>query len=226
MIKYAEQFSGGRVKALFGGSFNPVHIGHLITARDILEDFQFEKIIFVPAFVQPLKETLLIPPEIRLQILKASIESEHYFDIWDYEIKKGGISYTFQTLETYKKLHKEKPAFIMGSDSFHSFHKWKEPEKILQLSQIIIVQRPGHEITIKEILQKVSCTTVAKVQKGNLNKTARQAEIILYEGRKLEISSTEIRQRLKEGKSIKYMVTEKAEKILRRWWENALQQNV
>jgi len=81
------------LKALFGGSFNPVHVGHLIIARDIFETFGFEEIIFVPAYLQPLKDKLFLPPELRLELLKASIEGEKGFSVWDYEIRKGGISY-------------------------------------------------------------------------------------------------------------------------------------
>jgi nicotinate-nucleotide adenylyltransferase len=228
LIKYAKQSFGGRVKALFGGSFNPVHIGHLIVARDILEDFQFKKVIFVPAFIQPLKENLLIPPEIRLKLLKVSIKGEKHFDVWDYEIKQEGVSYTYKTLETYVKNYKEKPVLIMGTDSFLSFHRWKEPEKILTLSTLLIVKRPGYEENFTDVLKKLNANlSVIEVEKGKIDKTVlSHAKIIFYKGRQLQISATEIRERLKQGKSIKYMVTEEAEKILRRWWENAFQKNV
>ncbi len=228
MIKYAKQFFEGRVKALFGGSFNPVHIGHLILARDILEDFLLERVIFVPAFIQPLKEKLLIPPEIRLNLLKVSIKEEQRFNVWDYEIKQGEVSYTYKTLEAFVKIFKENPLLIMGSDSFLSFHRWKKPEKILSLSTLLIVQRPGYEENLTDVLKKLNVNLpVAEVEKGNVDKTIlSKAKIIFYRGRQLQISATEIRERLKQGKSIKYMVTEEAEKILRRWWENAFQKNV
>ncbi len=213
------------MKLLFGGSFNPVHIGHLLIARDVLEDFGLEEVIFVPAYIQPLKGELLIPPEIRLKALKAAVESEPRFKVWDYELKKGGISYTYQTLEEFHRVYGEEPVFMMGADSFKTFHLWKRPERILELSRILIVSRPGEEVNPEEVLKKLKLNTPVvrfKRRKASLDGW----RVALYKGRLIEISSTEIRERLKSGKPISYMVPEKVEEIVRRWREDALQENV
>ncbi len=213
------------MKLLFGGSFNPVHIGHLLIARDVLEDFGFEEVIFVPAYIQPLKGELLIPSEIRLEALKAAVASESRFKVWDYELKKGGISYTYQTLEEFHRVYGEEPVFMMGTDSFKSFHLWRKPERILELSRILIVSRPGEEVNPEEVLKKLNLNIpVARFKRGRALSTGWR--IALYEGRLIEISSTEIRERLKSGKPISYMVSEKVEEIVRRWREDALQENV
>ncbi len=213
------------MKLLFGGSFNPVHTGHLLIARDVLEDFGFEEVIFVPAYVQPLKGELLIPPEVRLKALEAAAEREPHFKVWDYELRKGGISYTYQTLEEFHRVYDEEPVFMLGADSFKSFHLWKKPEKILELSRILIVSRPGEEIDIEEVLEKIGVSVPFKeFRRGETSLNGWR--VALYKGRLIEISSTEIRERLKSGKPISYMVPEKVEEIIRRWREDALQQDV
>ncbi len=213
------------MKLLFGGSFNPVHIGHLLVARDVLEDFGFEEVIFVPANVQPLKGELLLPPEVRLKALKIAVERESRFNVWDYELKKGGVSYTYQTLEEFHRVYGEEPVFMMGADSFKSFHLWKKPERILELSRILIVSRPGEEVDVEKVLKRIGVSIPFKeFRRGEAFLNGWR--VVLYKGRLVEISSTEIRERLKSGKPISYMVPEGVEEIIRRWREDALQQDV
>ena len=138
--------------ALFGGSFNPVHFGHLILARDVLETLGLEKIVFVPPYLQPLKGELFIPPDVRLKLLKVSIKGEERFEVWDYEIRKGGVSYTVETLREFHRLYGEKPIFVMGADAFNSFYFWKEPEEILKLARILVPLRPGYRLNLEEVL--------------------------------------------------------------------------
>jgi len=217
------------LKALFGGSFNPVHVGHLIVARDILETFNFEKIFFVPAYLQPLKGELFLPAELRLELLKVSIEGEKDFSVWDYEIRKGGVSYTIDTLKEFWKVYKEKPVFIMGMDSFNYFHLWKKPKEILKLSKIIVVKRPGYKVDVEKVEESLGTSLrFLEVNRGDFfnNSIFDEVDIVIYNGRSIEISSTEIRNRLQSGQSISYFLPEKALKILWRWWENALQKNV
>ncbi|WP_456456904.1 nicotinate (nicotinamide) nucleotide adenylyltransferase [Thermovibrio sp.] len=213
------------MRALFGGSFNPVHNGHLILARDILEDFSLEEVIFVPAMVQPLKGELLIPAEVRLKALEAAISLQEGFSLWTYEIEKGGVSYTYDTLKEYHRLYKERPFFIMGADSFATFHLWKNPKGILELSRLIVALRPNAELDFRKVLSKVKPKArVLEVEKGKVDLKSL-ADVIIYRGRLLDISSTEIRQRLREGKSVSYFLPESSLKVIRRW-RDALQEDV
>ncbi len=213
------------MKLLFGGSFNPVHLGHLLVARDVLEDFGFEEVIFVPANVQPLKGELLIPPEVRLKALEAAVEREPRFKVWDYELKKGGVSYTYQTLEEFYRVYGEEPVFMMGADSFKSFHLWKKPEKILELSKLLVVSRPGEEVDVERVLKRIGVSVPFKeFRRGEAS--LKGWRVALYIGRLVELSSTEIRERLKSGKPITFMLPERSEEIIRRWREDALQQDV
>ena len=213
------------MKVLFGGSFNPVHNGHLILARDVLEDFGFSEVLFVPANVQPLKGKLLIPPKVRLRALEKAVEGERGFSVWRYELEKGGISYTYETLKAFRKTFGEEPVFMMGADSFLSFNSWRNPKGILELSRLLIVSRPGFEVNPEEVLKGMGINL--KVERFKRGKgEIGDWRVAVYEGRLLEISSTEIRERIKSGKSIKYFVPEAVEEEIRRWWRNGLQKDV
>jgi len=190
--------------ALFGGSFDPVHLGHLRIAEDIREYFSFEKIIFIPAFISPLKERSFAPAEKRLEMLKIAISDNPYFEISDYEIKKEGKSYTIETAIYYRNILNYNPIFILGLDSILTLHKWKEPEKLLKIANFIVVQRGEERFDIlKDYLSKnFPFATILKDKNIQKEKTA----IYLFNSRKIDISSTEIRERIKSGKSIKYLV--------------------
>ncbi len=213
------------MRALFGGSFNPVHNGHLILARDILEDFSLSEVIFVPAMVQPLKGKLLIPPEVRLKALKAAVSLQEGFRVWSYEVEKGGISYTYDTLREYHRIYRERPYFIMGADSFATFHLWRNPKGILRLSRLIVVSRPNFNLNFRKVLLRVDPgAKVLEVERGGVD-FKPSADVIIYRGRLLEISSTEIRKRLREGKSVSYFLPESSLEVIRRW-QDALQKDV
>ncbi|WP_457568134.1 nicotinate (nicotinamide) nucleotide adenylyltransferase [Desulfurobacterium sp.] len=196
------------MKALFGGSFNPVHIGHLVIARDVLESFGFSEIVFVPAKIQPLKGKLSIPPEARLELLKLAIKELPFFSVWDYELRKNDISYTIDTLKAFQKIEKQRPVFLMGSDSFISLPRWKMPEKIIETARIIVVKRPDYNLKADKILSKLNINKNIKVKTGSLKKpnNINSADIFIMDGRLIEISSTEIRNRIKAGKDIHFLV--------------------
>ncbi|RKQ63317.1 nicotinate-nucleotide adenylyltransferase [Thermovibrio guaymasensis] len=204
------------MRALFGGSFNPVHVGHLILARDVLEDFKLDEVIFVPANLQPLKGELSIPPEVRLEALKAAVSLEPRFRVWDYEIRKGGVSYTYQTLQAFWELYGEKPFFVMGVDSFNTLPLWKEPLRILELADLIVLSRPGFTPEVERVKEELGVNfTVGRFKRGKVKGELPQVSI--YEGRLIEVSSTEVRKRLKSGLPISYLVPERVNEILRRW---------
>ncbi len=206
------------MRALFGGSFNPVHNGHLILARDVLEDFGLEEVIFVPANLQPLKGELSIPPKVRLEVLRASVSLEPRFRVWDYEIKKGGVSYTHQTLEEFHRLYGQKPLFIMGADSFNTLPLWEEPLRVLELADLLVLSRPGFEPQVDKVKRELGVEfSVGYFERGKVKVKGELPKVSIYRGRLIQLSATEIRDRLKSGKPISYMLPERGEEILRRW---------
>ena len=171
---------------IFGGTFDPIHLGHLITAQSVREIRNLEKIIFIPAFISPHKSELKTSsPEDRLNMIKLAVDDIPFFDYSDMEIKMGGVSYTVDTLRELKNKYDELE-FIIGYDNIFTFHTWKDPDEILKLSTIIVLKRKSsHAPPFKD-------------------KFYRQAVFVQTRG--IEISATDIRERVKHRMPINFLV--------------------
>ena len=177
---------------LFGGTFDPPHFGHLIVAQTIFEAEHFDKIVFVPAHIPPHKmERKISSVSLRLDMLKMATVDNPNFEISDIELKRGGISYSLETIQTYKEqtgLGGEDLYYLIGSDSLKQFQAWQNPKAILEECQLIVAIRPGFRPS------DIPNWILAKVQFANIPR--------------IEISSTQIRARWVEDKTIRYMVTQ------------------
>jgi nicotinate-nucleotide adenylyltransferase len=177
---------------LFGGTFDPPHFGHLIVAQTIFEAEHFDKIVFVPAHIPPhKKERKISSVALRLEMLKIATMDNPNFEISDIELKRGGISYSLETIHTYKEqtgLDREDLYYLIGSDSLKQFQTWQNPKAILEECQLIVAIRPGFRPS------DIPNWILAKVQFANIPR--------------IEISSTQIRARWVEDKTIRYMVTQ------------------
>ncbi len=186
----------------FGGSFDPPHIGHLILPRDVMEHFGFEKVIFIPAYISPFKAKRghRAPAEDRLKMLQLVVEEVPYYGIEPYEILKGGVSYTYETaLYLREKYNLQKVHWLMGDDTFWNFDRWFRFGELKELIIPVVVLR-NH-------------------QPGDIRERAFQMglkDFLLYPSRRIEISSTEIRERLREGKDVRFMVPEKVYSYIRK----------
>lgn len=174
---------------IFGGTFDPVHVGHLITAQAVREIRKLEKIIFIPAFISPHKTDIrILDPEHRLNMLKLALGETRYFEYSDLEIKKEDISYSVQTLRELKKTYKNLE-LIIGSDNIFDFKTWKEPDEIIKLAKLIVLKRKS---------------SIEPDYKDKYYKSA-----VFVETPTIEISSSDIRSRVARGLSVKYLVTDK-----------------
>ena len=175
---------------LFGGTFDPPHIGHLLVAQTIFEAENFDKIVFIPTFKTPDKENVTNIKD-RLSMLTMAVTSNPNFEICDMEISRGGTSYSIDTIKEYKnefKLSSNEIFYLIGSDSLQNFHEWKETDKILNNCNVIVALRPGFKPTdiANRILRKVRFASIPR----------------------FEISSSTIRARWRSDKTIRYMVTQ------------------
>lgn len=170
---------------LYFGSFNPVHIGHLIIANHILNESELDRIWFIVSPLNPFKNSENLLNEYnRLHLVQKAIESDFRLKASDIEFSLPKPSYTVHTLAYLKEKYPDHSfSLIMGSDGFQNLDKWKNPETIIADYQIIVYKRPGFEVDNK------------------LN-----ANIKIIDTSLLEISSTHIRNLIKSGKSIKYLV--------------------
>ena len=171
---------------IFGGTFDPIHLGHLITAQSVKELRNLEKIIFIPAFISPHKsEAKASSAEDRLNMIKLAVDSIPFFDYSDIEVRKGGVSYSVDTLRELKKQYSELE-FIIGYDNIFTFNTWKEPDEILKLAKIIVLKRKSSHPPQFE------------------DKYYHQAVFVQTRG--IEISATDIRERVKNGMPINFLV--------------------
>ena len=174
---------------IFGGTFDPIHLGHLITAQSVKEIRNLDKIIFIPAYISPHKtDAKPSSPEDRLKMIKIAVDGIPFFDCSDIEVNKGGISYTIDTLRELKKYY-DKIEFIIGYDNIFTFHTWKEPDEIFKLADVIVLKRKSSHPPQFE------------------DKYFRQA--IFVQTRGIEISATDIRERVKSGMPINFLVPPK-----------------
>ena len=191
-----------RKVGIMGGSFDPIHIGHLVVANEALNIYELDEIIFVPAGDPPHKSSLKAAPFHRLFMVNMAVLSNDKFSVSDLEIKCRGKSYTLNTLREFHKMYEDTEFyFITGTDAVIDLPNWYKPEEVLKLCRFIAASRPG--ISIKEVNEKID--EIKKTFGGNIE---------LLKIPMLQISSTEIRKRVSMGISVKYLLPESVEQYI------------
>ena len=180
--------------ALYGGSFDPIHIGHLITAENALETYNLEKIIFIPSYITPLKgRELEASDKNRFEMTKLSTKDNFKFEVSDYEISNEGVSYSYHTVKYFSELYKnEKIYFIIGTDRAKDLKKWYNISELSKLVTFIFVARDEEDLF--------------KIVEGD-DTFYKSISYEIMKSPIIEISSSLIRDNLKNKKSIKYMIT-------------------
>lgn len=182
---------------IFGGSFNPIHYGHLMICEYIKEEMGLDKVIFIPTGNPPHKE-IDVSAEDRYQMVKLAIASNSDFEISDIETTRVKLSYTVDTIKELKKTYKEeKLYFLIGLDSLFQLKTWKKIKDLSREIEFVVAQRPGY-LDEENIKREIEFLRESYGTKITLIKTP------LY-----EISSTDLRQRIKEDKSLRYLIPEK-----------------
>jgi nicotinate-nucleotide adenylyltransferase len=177
---------------LLGGSFNPVHHGHLITALRAAEAVNLDRVLFIPAAVSPLKNgDDLAPAAHRWAMLRLALRGNRLFEASDLELRRGGISYTVDTLRELRKKTRARLYWILGTDAARLLPRWKSIEEARRLADFIIVTRPGDRV-------------IGKQPKDHIVKAPL-----------LEISSSEIRERVRKGLTVRYLLPDSVERYLR-----------
>jgi len=130
---------------IYGGSFNPVHLGHLLVAQAAMEELGLDKLFFVPAAQSPFKtENEIAPPEIRLQLLRLALAGKTNCEIDGQEISRGGVSYTVETLRDYARRFPGAGLFyLIGADNAEKLNEWREAGELARLAEFAAVPRPG-----------------------------------------------------------------------------------
>jgi nicotinate-nucleotide adenylyltransferase len=193
---------------VLGGTFDPVHLGHLIIAEDVREQLKLDKVLFVPSGHPWLKEERIITSaEHRISMLRQALASNPHFQISLVDVERGGPSYTVDTLADLKHQFGDSASFffILGWDSLRDIRLWKDPALIIQLCRLVAVRRPGSA--------KHGLSTLETALPGI------SQHVTLLSKPLIGISSSDIRRRVARGLSIKYLVPEAVETYIR---ENGL----
>ena len=184
---------------ILGGTFDPVHLGHLLIAEESRISLGLDQVLFVPAGRPWLKEGQPLTESChRVQMVELAVSSNPHFRVIRNEVDRSGPSYTVDTLE---ELREELPAaelfFILGLDAFESFHRWKDPGRILELCRLVVVSRPGYS---DEELDRLLATCGDQADR-----------ICVLPVHNVDFSATEIRRRASQGISFRYQVPEAVE---------------
>lgn len=203
---------------LFGGTFDPVHFGHLRAAEEIRIILNLDRIIFIPTATPPHKENSGISQaKDRLEMIRLAIEGNDNFEISEFELKSEDPSYTVLTLEHFNKEEQEAEFyFIVGNELFNEIESWCDYQRLFELSNFAVITRPGFSeldsskipLALKDDFRYHN--TIENVISYSNNKK----EIVFIEIKGIEISSTDIRSFVKSKQSIKYLVPDKVEKFI------------
>ncbi len=191
--------------AMFGGSFDPIHFGHLILAENCREQAALDEVWFIPSATAPHKQQGAIANNRqRMAALHLALGGHTPFQASDIELNRDGVSFTVDTLEEIRQRRPQAELFFMiGGDSLNQFHSWREPEKICQLASPLVVARPGQgEIDFEKLAPFASPTQIQEIEKLKINCPL------------IEISSTNIRNRRANGKSIRFLTPRPVEKYI------------
>ncbi|MBQ8254543.1 MAG: nicotinate-nucleotide adenylyltransferase [Clostridia bacterium] len=192
---------------IYGGSFNPIHIGHIKAANAFYDEMKLDELIIIPTAVSPFKtDDVDNDPQERLKMVNAAFEnSDRNIIVSDYEIEKGGKSYTYLTLEHFSEPENEL-YFLMGTDMLLSLGSWKNPDIILKLATVCHIRREDVDSETEKVIEEAR----SRYEKEY------NAKIIDLVSEPFEVSSTEIRNAVKEGKSISGLVSPEVEEIIKK----------
>ncbi len=199
---------------IFGGTFDPVHMGHLRIAEEIREIFSLERIYFVPGGIPPHKRRRKIAgAEERLLMLKAAIKGNTFFRLSEIETKRKGPSYTIDTLKAFEK-HFNELYFLIGIDAFSQIDTWHLYPELFYHTNFIIMTRPSSRK--QAILEMLPDDVKKDIRKSNDSLCVHKSgkKIHLHDITQIDISSTKIKELLKKHRSIRYLVPASVEKII------------
>lgn len=171
---------------VFGGTFDPPHVGHLIVASDAFDVLRLDRLLFIPSAQPPHKSGVHATPEQRLALTRAAIADDDRFEVDALELQRTGASYTADTLRILRNRYPDAELFLLvGADAAREMHTWHQPEVVADLARVAVMSREGDDEDFGDGLMPVRVT-------------------------RIDVSSTDIRERVRDGRSIRYFVREES----------------
>lgn len=189
---------------VFGGTFDPPHVGHLLVVGDAAEQLKLERVLWVPAGSQPLKGGTVsgAPAEARRAMVEHTIRADPRYVLEPMELERGGLSFTVDTLAELRKKHPSAQLYLLlGADTWRTFASWREPKRIAELAKVVVLERDD------AVQSPSGANPVPDVE--------RSIAPMVLRTRRVDVSATEIRERVRSGRSVRGYVTEAVERYIR-----------
>jgi nicotinate-nucleotide adenylyltransferase len=185
----------------FGGSFNPVHHGHLICARAVAEARGFERVVLIPSAQPPhkLETAELAPPQDRLAMCREAVEGDDLFEVSDIELSRSGPSFTIDTVLELRRQGWKKVAWLIGADMVATLPKWRRPVELMREAELVVMARPGWLFDWEGLPPEYR----------HLKDNVVPAPLI-------DISATDLRRRVAGGRSVRYLTPDRVAEYIRR----------
>jgi nicotinate-nucleotide adenylyltransferase len=198
---------------VFGGTFDPIHFGHLRTALDVMQGLGLDEIRFIPLHSAVHRDQPETPAELRFEMVRLATRHQPGFVADDREIRRAGESYTVDTLASLRREQPDRSlCLLLGMDAFNGFADWYRPQEILRLCHLVVMRRPGEQgpadPRVKELLESSRVSTPQQ-----LGVQARGA-VLIHPVTQLEISSSHIRRLLSQGLTPRFLVPEEVLQLI------------
>jgi len=198
---------------IFGGTFDPIHYGHLRTAFELWQSLRLAQVRFLPTGDPPHRDASLASPELRLQMVKAAIAGQSAFVADDREMRRTGLSYSVDTLLDLRREYPERSlCLLLGMDAFLGMPHWHRWREIFELAHVVVAHRPGWKAPITGPLGEVM------VDRGTGSvrdlHAAAAGRVYVHAVTQLEISSTELRQLILAGRDLRYLVPDAVRELI------------
>jgi nicotinate-nucleotide adenylyltransferase len=201
---------------IFGGSFNPVHLGHLLMADELLERLRLDRVVFVPAAAPPHKSaSMLAPAEHRYEMVRLAVAGHPGFEVSDVELRRQGPSFTVDTLEALARPGLDL-LLLIGSETFLDLLSWRRPRRLVELARLVVVPRTGSAFDPESAAAQKVLREIGAERFVGPEEPSAPATVIVAHAASLPISSSDLRARARQGRSLAYRVPEAVAAYIRR----------
>lgn len=192
---------------VLGGTFNPIHLAHLRLAEELSEELALDRVLFIPAAEPPLKPSGVVSAQARLEMTRLATADNPRFEVLDLELHRSGPSYTVDTLrELTQRYPGTRLWFLIGTDAIAELDQWHQPEQLFELASFAVATRPGSPLPLQKLLPARLAQLFRKQGEALLHASGNEMRVIQFTP--LHVSSTDIRQRVRSKRSIRYLVPE------------------